>query len=68
MGSVGMAGGWHGHARVSGGIQDRHGAIHSTSPQLLNEMIQYADEHDIKRSKDNIITKVILENGEVKII
>ena len=40
--------------------------IHATSPQLLNEMIQYADENDIMRSRDMIIRKVITEQGEVR--
>lgn len=64
IGSVGLSGGLHGHAKMSGGVWDRHAGVHSTSAQLLNEMIQYADEHDIKRSKDAIISKVIVEKGE----
>merc|ERR1711953_209929 len=47
-----------------GGYHDTNLAIHTSSPQLLNEMIQYADENDIKRSRDMIIRKVITENGE----
>ena len=49
-----------------GGKTDKTMHIHSHSPQLLNEMIEYADEHDIKRSRDMIVRKVITENGEVK--
>lgn len=49
-----------------GGKTDKSMHIHSHSPQLLNEMIEYADEHDIKRSRDMIVRKVITENGEVK--
>jgi hypothetical protein len=63
-GAIGMQSGWFAHSRSAGGIWDRHAAIHSTSPQLLNEMIEYADEHDIQRSRDSIITKVIMEKGE----
>ena len=48
-----------------GGRTDKTLHIHSHSPQLLNEMIEYADEHDIKRSRDMIVRKVITEKGEV---
>merc|ERR1712180_167115 len=41
-------------------IQD----VRRISAQILNEMIEYADEHDIKRSRDMIVRKVITENGE----
>ena len=49
-----------------GGYHDKRMHIHATSPQLLNEMIQYADENDIMRSRDMIIRKVITEQGEVR--
>merc|ERR1712106_967060 len=32
--------------------------------KFQDEMIQYADEHEIKRSRDMVIRKVITENGE----
>ena len=53
------------HSGQVGGMSDRHGAIHSSSPQVLNEMIQYADEHKIMRTRDAIVNKVIMEKGEV---
>merc|ERR1712088_627967 len=52
------------HSQSSGTIYDRHASLHSASPQVLNEMIQYADEHKILRSRDAIVNKVIMDKGE----
>ena len=63
---MGMSGAANQIVHNVGGKTDKSMHIHSHSPQLLNEMIEYADEHDIKRSRDMIVRKVITENGEVK--
>ena len=63
---MGMSGAANQIVHNVGGKTDKTMHIHSHSPQLLNEMIEYADEHDIKRSRDMIVRKVITENGEVK--
>ena len=65
---MGMSGAANQIVHNVGGKTDKSMHIHSHSPQLLNEMIEYADEHDIKRSRDMIVRKVITENGEVKVI
>ena len=62
---MGMSGAANQIVHNVGGKTDKSMHIHSHSPQLLNEMIEYADEHDIKRSRDMIVRKVITENGEV---
>ena len=67
IGSVALNSGHVQHSGQAGGMSDRHASIHSTSPQVLNEMIQYADEHQIMRTRDAIVNKVIMEKGEVKI-
>merc|ERR1712131_50279 len=64
IGSMGMSGAANQIVHNVGGKTDKTMHIHSHSPQLLNEMIEYADEHDIKRSRDMIVRKVITENGE----
>jgi len=64
IGSMGMSGAANQIVHNVGGKTDKSMHIHSHSPQLLNEMIEYADEHDIKRSRDMIVRKVITENGE----
>jgi len=64
---LGAVGTWQGAQSVSknvGGYHDKSAHIHSQSSQLLNEMIQYADEHDIKRSRDMVVQKIITEKGE----
>ena len=66
VGAIGLNAGQMNHTGMSGGIWDRHAGLHSTSPQLLNEMIQYADEHEILRSRDAIVNKVIMDKGEVR--
>jgi len=63
-GSVTMNSGQMTASGTSGGLWDRHAGVHSTSPQVLNEMIQYADEHEILRSRDAIVNKVIMDKGE----
>ena len=65
IGAMGMSGAANQIIHNVGGKTDKTAHIHSHSPQLLNEMIEYADEHDIKRSRDMIVRKVITENGEV---
>ena len=55
----------HRHGATGSSAYDKKTYIHAINPQLLNEMIEYADEHDIKRSKDMVIRKVITEQGEV---
>ena len=52
-------------AKNAGGSHDRMNTVHTLSPQLLNEMIQYADENDIKRTRDMVIRKVITDNDNV---
>jgi len=64
---IGAMGTWQGAMspqKNAGGYHDLKNTVHAVSPQLLNEMIQYADEHEIKRSRDMVIRKVITENGE----
>merc|ERR1711970_1333096 len=64
---IGAMGTWQGAMspqKNAGGYHDLKNTVHAVSPQLLNEMIQYADENDIKRSRDMVIRKVITENGE----
>ena len=63
-----MSSGYYNHAQNVGGVADKHAYLHATAPQLLNEMIQYADENEILRAKDQIIQKVIVEKGEVTAI
>lgn len=63
-GAIGMSSGYYNHAQNVGGVADKHAYLHATAPQLLNEMIQYADENEILRAKDQIIQKVIVEKGE----
>ena len=67
IGATGLNAGSHYHFETTGGTGDRRNHIAVVNPQLLNEMIEYADEHDIKRSRDMIIRKVITEQGEVLI-
>jgi len=64
IGSVGLNTGQYYHGVSAGGISDRHAGLHSTSPQVLNEMIQYADEHEIMRTRDAIVNKVFMDKGE----
>jgi hypothetical protein len=64
IGATGLNAGSHYHFETTGGTGDRRNHIAVVNPQLLNEMIEYADEHDIKRSRDMIIRKVITEQGE----
>merc|ERR1712235_55002 len=64
IGAMGMSGAANQIVHNVGGKTDKTMHIHSHSPQLLNEMIEYADEHDIKRSRDMIVRKVITEKGE----
>ena len=57
---IGAMGTWQGAIspmKNAGGYHDVHNTVHSVSPQLLNEMIDYADENDIKRSRDMVIRK-----------
>ena len=57
---IGAMGTWQGAIspmKNAGGYHDIHNTVHSVSPQLLNEMIDYADENDIKRSRDMVIRK-----------
>ena len=65
---IGATGTWQGMmtpAKNAGGSHDRMNTVHTLSPQLLNEMIQYADENDIKRTRDMVIRKVITDNDNV---
>ena len=55
-------------AKNAGGQHDKSNTAHTLSPQLLNEMIQYADENDIKRTRDMVIRKVITDNDNVSLL
>ena len=65
---IGATGTWQGMMTPglnAGGLHDKNNTAHTLSPQLLNEMIQYADENDIKRTRDMVIRKVITDNDNV---